>query len=617
MIIVSIEADGLPSRRVVVPRLPCRIGRRKDNEIVLDSWRVARVHALIERMERGFRLVDAGALSGTWVNGERIVEFGPLDAADEIVISGFRLRMIAGTQADADRMDGLTEQAGEAPQPQFLDLPDPPVRPTGWADAPARADASAGAPGASHGGGTALTEGASAASVDPVLAAPEGSLAPGWAADSPHGNLPLMPQSHQADHRAWRVMLHQRLLQTIDLRRKDVRQLSSAQLRADARLMLQDILRNEDALPAHLNQPGLIEDTLDEVVGLGPLERLMADAAVSEIMVNSAHEIFVERAGVLQATSLSFSSEAAVRAVIERIVAPIGRRIDESSPMVDARLADGSRVNAIIPPLAVKGSALTIRRFGRQMLHPDDLVRLGSANERIVAFLKQCIVLRRNLVIAGGTGSGKTTLLNLLASFIPPHERLVTIEDAAELSLNHPNLVRLEARPANSEGRGQVAIRDLVRNALRMRPDRIIVGECRGGEALDMLQAMNTGHDGSLTTVHANSARDVIARLETMVLMAGMDLPLAAIREQIASAVEIIVQQARSADGRRRVVEITEVTGTEGSRVLMQPLFRWRRGVFEDCGNVPHFLERLGLPAAGFLGGGPDSAGFDASGACA
>ena len=342
----------------------------------------------------------------------------------------------------------------------------------------------------------------------------------------------------------------------------------------------------------------------------------MADAAVSEIMVNSAHEIFVERAGVLQATPLSFSSEAAVRAVIERIVAPIGRRIDESSPMVDARLPDGSRVNAIIPPLAVKGSALTIRRFGRQMLHPDDLVRLGSANERIVAFLKQCIVLRRNLVIAGGTGAGKTTLLNLLANFIPPSERLVTIEDAAELSLNHPNLVRLEARPANSEGRGQVAIRDLVRNALRMRPDRIIVGECRGGEALDMLQAMNTGHDGSLTTVHANSARDVIARLETMVLMAGMDLPLAAIREQIASAVEIIVQQARAADGRRRIVEITEVTGTEGARVLMQPLFRWRQGVFEDCGNVPQFLERLGLPAAGFLGGARQSpSDFDATGA--
>jgi len=438
----------------------------------------------------------------------------------------------------------------------------------------------------------------------------------GRAPAAPTADSLLSPQAHQADHRAWRVLLHQRLLQTIDLRRKDVRQLSSAQLRADARVMLQEILSTEDAAPAHLDQRSLIEDTLDEVVGLGPLERLMADAAVSEIMVNSAHEIFVERSGVLQPTSLSFSSEAAVRAVIERIVAPIGRRIDESSPMVDARLADGSRVNAIIPPLAVKGSALTIRRFGRQMLHPDDLVRLGSADRRIVAFLKQCIVLRRNLVIAGGTGSGKTTLLNLLANFIPDHERLVTIEDAAELSLNHPNLVRLEARPANSEGRGQVAIRDLVRNALRMRPDRILVGECRGGEALDMLQAMNTGHDGSLTTVHANSARDVIARLETMVLMAGMDLPLAAIREQIASAVEIIVQQARGADGSRRIVEITEVTGTEGTRVLMQPLFRWHRGVFEDCGNVPQFLERLGLPATGFLDGATalssDADGFGA-----
>ena len=594
MIILTIEADGLPSRRVVVPRLPCRIGRRKDNEVVLDSWRVARVHAEIHRMARGCRLVDAGALSGTWVNGERIVEFGPLEAIDEIVISGFRLRVVAGAMPPEDTLDGRlpgpAEMPGMAP-----------------ADAGIPAEVVIGIPVVQGAIGTAPMSAESvpnASPPNPVLSLPPATdLAP--LDPTPPDPAP----SERESARAWRVLLHQRLLQTIDLRRKDVRQLSAEQLRVDARALLEEILQREPALPAAIDAERLVADTLDEVVGLGPLERLMADGAVSEIMVNSASEIFVERAGRLEATTLAFSSEAAVRAVIERIVAPIGRRIDESSPMVDARLPDGSRVNAVIPPLAVKGSAITIRRFGRQRLRPDDLVRLGSADQRMVSFLRQCIVLRRNLVIAGGTGSGKTTLLNVLANFIPAGERLVTIEDAAELALVHANQVRLEARPANSEGRGHVAIRDLVRNALRMRPDRIIVGECRGGEALDMLQAMNTGHDGSLTTVHANSARDVVARLETMVLMSGMDLPVSAIREQIASAISIIVQQARGADGSRRIIEITEVTGTEGARVLMQPLFRWRQGVFEACGNVPQFLERLGLPPGAFLDAPPTLAG--------
>ena len=594
MIILTIEADGLPSRRVVVPRLPCRIGRRKDNEVVLDSWRVARVHAEIHRMARGCRLVDAGALSGTWVNGERIVEFGPLEAIDEIVISGFRLRVVAGAMPPEDTLDGRlpgpAEMPGMAP-----------------ADAGIPVEAVIGTPVVQGAIGTAPMSAESvpnASPPNPVLSLPPATdLAP--LDPTPPDPAP----SERESARAWRVLLHQRLLQTIDLRRKDVRQLSAEQLRVDARALLEEILQREPALPAAIDAERLVADTLDEVVGLGPLERLMADGAVSEIMVNSASEIFVERAGRLEATTLAFSSEAAVRAVIERIVAPIGRRIDESSPMVDARLPDGSRVNAVIPPLAVKGSAITIRRFGRQRLRPDDLVRLGSADQRMVSFLRQCIVLRRNLVIAGGTGSGKTTLLNVLANFIPAGERLVTIEDAAELALVHANQVRLEARPANSEGRGHVAIRDLVRNALRMRPDRIIVGECRGGEALDMLQAMNTGHDGSLTTVHANSARDVVARLETMVLMSGMDLPVSAIREQIASAISIIVQQARGADGSRRIIEITEVTGTEGARVLMQPLFRWRQGAFEACGNVPQFLERLGLPPGAFLDAPPTLAG--------
>ena len=599
MIILTIEADGLPSRRVIVPRLPCRIGRRKDNEVVLDSWRVARVHAEIHRMERGCRLVDAGALSGTWVNGERIVEFGPLEAIDEIVISGFRLRVVAGAMPAEALLDA------SLPVPA-----DPPAMAP--AEAGRRVEPVIGMPGNQRAIEAVPMSGAPAPGASALNASPPNPFLPLPPATDPAPSDPVPSDPHPSDResaRAWRVLLHQRLLQTIDLRRKDVRQLSAEQLRVDARALLEEILQREPALPAAIDAERLVADTLDEVVGLGPLERLMADGAVSEIMVNSASEIFVERAGRLEATTLAFSSEAAVRAVIERIVAPIGRRIDESSPMVDARLPDGSRVNAVIPPLAVKGSAITIRRFGRQRLRPDDLVRLGSADQRMVSFLRQCIVLRRNLVIAGGTGSGKTTLLNVLANFIPAGERLVTIEDAAELALVHANQVRLEARPANSEGRGHVAIRDLVRNALRMRPDRIIVGECRGGEALDMLQAMNTGHDGSLTTVHANSARDVVARLETMVLMSGMDLPVSAIREQIASAISIIVQQARGGDGSRRIVEITEVTGTEGARVLMQPLFRWRQGVFEACGNVPQFLERLGLPPGAFLDAPPALAG--------
>ena len=547
MLMLIIEADGLSPRRVMIDASPCRIGRRRDNAVVLDSWWVARVHAEIHAMEHGVRLVDAGALSGTWVNGERIVEFGPVDPADEIVIGGFRLRVIA--------------VAAQAPL-----------------------------------------------AVDPGMASPELPSEPAAAPSSATPAEPPAPETAAPGDdpaRAWRVLLHRRLLQTIDLRRKDVRRLSAGQLRAEARALLEELLADEPELPPALDRARLIDDTLDEVVGLGPLERLMSDPLVSEIMVNSAAEIFIERAGRLQPAPCSFSSEAAVRAVIERIVTPLGRRIDESSPMVDARLPDGSRVNAVIPPLAVKGCALTIRRFGRQAMRPEDLIRLGSADARMLGFLRQCIRSRRNLVIAGGTGSGKTTLLNLLAGFIDRGERLVTIEDAAELSLDHPNLVRLEARPANAEGRGQVAIRDLVRNALRMRPDRIIVGECRGGEALDMLQAMNTGHEGSLTTIHANSPRDALARLETMVQFAQTGLPARAIREQMASAINLILQVARLSDGTRRLISVTEVRGMEGDVITLQEIYRFDRrgigpdgtvlGAFVATGTRPAFAERLRL----------------------
>ena len=347
----------------------------------------------------------------------------------------------------------------------------------------------------------------------------------------------------------------------------------------------------------------LQQEIIDELLGLGPLEDLMRDAAVSEIMVNGPNIIYVERGGRITLTDRRFNDERHLRTIIERIIAPLGRRIDESSPMVDARLPDGSRVNAIIEPLALDGSTLTIRRFGKKRLVMDDLVRFGSIVPEATALLRAMVESRLNVVVSGGTGSGKTTFLNIMSNYIPNHERIVTIEDAAELMLNQEHVVRLESRPANIEGRGAVIIRDLVKNSLRMRPDRIVIGECRSGEALDMLQAMNTGHDGSMTTLHANTPRDALARMETLVLMAGFDLPVRAIREQIASAVDAVVQIERMRDGSRKVTSITEVVGMEGDIVTMQELIRYQPkgvdangkviGEFQYTGVQPHYTSRF------------------------
>jgi pilus assembly protein CpaF len=315
-----------------------------------------------------------------------------------------------------------------------------------------------------------------------------------------------------------------------------------------------------------IDRKKLADYILHESVGLGPLEELLRDDAITEVMVNGARDIFAERGGKLQRLPVTFSSDKSLYGVIERIVAPIGRRVDESSPLVDARLQDGSRVNIIIPPLALKGPTITIRKFSKKRLQISDLLKYQSVSEPMVEFLQICVEHKKNVIVSGGTGSGKTTLLNVLSNLIPPEERIVTIEDAAELRLHHDNLVTLEARPKNTEGKGEVAIRELVKNSLRMRPDRIVVGECRGGEALDMLQAMNTGHDGSLTTAHANTPRDLLSRLEVMVLMAGMDLPVAAIREQIASAVNIIVQQTRFACGTRKVTRIVDSSAPDSAQ---------------------------------------------------
>ena len=407
----------------------------------------------------------------------------------------------------------------------------------------------------------------------------------------------------------WAQFIQGELFRALDLRRMNLDSMDHEQVRSTLSALIDEILQQVGGRLPTLDTDTLRKIVLDEAIGLGPLEDLLADQTVSEIMVNAHDDIYVERAGRLEKTPINFSSNAAVLSIIERIISPLGRRIDESSPMVDARLKDGSRVNAIIPPLALRGPCLTIRKFSEKKLTTDDLMRFGTINLQMVEFLRTAVEQRLNIVVSGGTGSGKTTLLNILSNFIPLEERVVTVEDAAELKLVQPHVVSLEARPANMEGKGHVTIRDLVRNCLRMRPDRIVVGECRGGEALDMLQAMNTGHDGSLTTGHANSPRDMLRRLEVMVLMAGMDLPVQAIREQIASAVQLIVQQTRFGDGSRRITSISEITGMEQSTIQLNEIFRFQqngfdengrvKGQFQATGQIPEFYEALakrGIP---------------------
>ncbi|MBR2838720.1 MAG: Flp pilus assembly complex ATPase component TadA [Kiritimatiellae bacterium] len=406
--------------------------------------------------------------------------------------------------------------------------------------------------------------------------------------------------------RSVQTQIQGELLKRMDLKKLTMQGVDREGLEETAREKIHAIIAEVVAngrLPHGIDPERLEEDVFNEAMRLGPLEDLLADDSVSEIMVNGPDSVYVEREGRLQLSDCQFADDASVLAVIERIVAPLGRLIDELQPYVDARLPDGSRVHAIIAPLALSGPTVTIRKFSRRAFSAADLVRVGTWTEDVAEFMRLCVTLRKNVVVAGGTGSGKTTLLNVLSGFIPRTERIVTVEDAAELRLQQPHVVRLEARPPNIEGKGAVTIRDLVRNCLRMRPDRIIVGECRGGEALDMLQAMNTGHDGSLTTVHANSPRDVVSRLETMVLMSGMDLPSRAIREQIASAIDVIIHESRLSDGSRRVMAVTEVTGLEGEQIVMQDIFAFRQsGVGPDgrvvgellaTGSVPTWIDRV------------------------
>ncbi|NLI93723.1 MAG: CpaF family protein [Peptococcaceae bacterium] len=364
----------------------------------------------------------------------------------------------------------------------------------------------------------------------------------------------------------------------------------------------QYIEKNGTLLPRNERQK-IVQEVMDEILGFGPISPLLKDDSISEIMVNGPNQVYVERHGIVELSNVTFHDDQHVQHIIEKIVAPIGRRIDESQPMVDARLPDGSRVNAVIPPLSLKGPVITIRKFSRDPYGVEDLITFGTLTREMAFLLEACVKARLNIVVSGGTGSGKTTTLNVLSSFIPEHERIITIEDAAELQLHQSHVVTLETRPPNIEGKGAITIRDLVKNSLRMRPERIIVGEVRGGEALDMLQAMNTGHDGSLTTGHANTPRDMLSRLETMVLMAGMDLPIRAIREQISSAIDLIVQQSRLRDGSRKITHITEILGMEGDTIVTQDIFKFEQtgidsnvhvlGGFKATGIRPRFMDTL------------------------
>ncbi len=559
---ILIKQAGATPFPCTLPPGEYTIGRSEKCRIRLRHPEVSEVHAVI-RVAPGESFVeDKGSSNGIWVFGGQITSPTRLSPGMEISVGPYMLVVVAVPaalgQGGADRL----EVRPEGPTPQ--DEHEENLAQDKGAQDPAPQDAKG---------------------KEPEVVKPE---------YDPFARA----------RREIKNQIHRELVQRLDLKRLSASRASSAELSKRAKETLQTIVNEvRSKLPPGIDADALAREIYNEALRLGPLEAFLADDTITEIMVNGPHMVYVERKGKLELTGQTFMDDASVLAIIERIVSPIGRRIDESQPYVDARLADGSRVNAIIPPLSLVGPCITIRKFSKTPLTTEDFIRFGTWTAEMAEFLKICVKMRKNIIVAGGTGSGKTTLLNVLSSFIPDNERVVTIEDAAELRLTQPHLVRLEARPPNIEGRGAITIRDLVRNALRMRPDRIIVGECRSGEALDMLQAMNTGHDGSLTTVHANSPRDVISRLETMVLMSGLDLPSRAIREQISSAVDLIVHESRMSDGSRRITHITEVLGLEGTQTIMQDIFEFKQtGVDKDgkiigylapTGSVPTFFEQI------------------------
>ena len=539
--ILTTLADGVRST-LELERGNYLIGRGESCRIRFTSPEVSERHAILTVTDDKAVIEDLHSANGTFVNGEAIESAVALESAMVVQI-GPNLLRVSDDEEEAAREEVVEEAQEEDAAPEYEE-------PTGD---------------------------------DRVAADPMREL---------RANV--------------QAQIQRELLKRVDMKRLTLQGVDAEGLEETAREKIHQIVDEvvaNNRLPEGIDPYRLEEDVFNEALRLGPLEELLADDSVSEIMVNGPDRVFIERGGRLQLSDCRFTDDQSVLSVIERIVSPLGRRIDESQPYVDARLKDGSRVNAIIAPLSLSGPTITIRKFSKKALTADDFIKFGTWTHNAAEFMKLCVLLRKNIIVAGGTGSGKTTLLNLLSGYIPRTERIITVEDAAELRLQQPHVVRLEARPANIEGKGAVTIRDLVKNCLRMRPDRIIVGECRGGEALDMLQAMNTGHDGSLTTVHANSPRDVISRLETMVLMSGMELPSRAIREQIASAVDVIIHESRMADGSRKVVAITEVTGLAGSQIVTQDIFSFEQkgiaangkvvGEFRPTGAIPSWFDQL------------------------
>lgn len=541
---IEVESPRHPLQSFEVDSGVYTVGADDGNKIVLPGEGVAWRHAVLTLMEDECYVEDLGSESGIRVDGIRIKDRARVFAGQQLEIGAYRLRFSHGLEA-SDESEPVPERE-------------------------------------EHG--------------------QEGPVAPGVGMDRFRDRV--ASETRLSEEREIKQQVQDELLERLDLKRLTMRQVQEDELKEKIKDRLKEIVDEiRQRLPDGLDPERLVKDLYNEAVGLGPLEDLLELDDITEIMVNGPDKVYIERAGKLYLTEKTFTNDDSVRAVIERIVSPIGRRIDESQPYVDARLPDGSRVNAIVPPLSLVGPCLTIRIFSRDPLTIDNLVEFGSITPGIASFIDACVKIRKNIVVSGGTGSGKTTLLNIISDYLPHDERIITIEDAAELRLPQEHVIRLEARPPNIEGRGAITIRDLVRNALRMRPDRIVVGECRGGEALDMLQAMNTGHEGSLTTVHANSPRDALARLETMVLMAGMELPLSAIRDQIGSAVHVIVQLSRFSDGSRKVNRVSEVVGIEGDKITMQDIFEFKQsgveadgrvvGEYQPTGSVPTFLEEM------------------------
>ncbi|MCU0658990.1 MAG: Flp pilus assembly complex ATPase component TadA [Polyangiaceae bacterium] len=581
---------------------PFFVGRGADCHLRLDSQLISRRHVVVELAERGVFVEDISS-NGTYA-GEQLlhktrvqIEFGvPITLGDHTIYV-----QPVGMQVQAPRAPAPPARAPGAP-------PIPGAPPVPGMPPAAGAPPIPGPPpipGAIPSGAPPLPGVPSGAIPPPIpTGAPALPGAPPPPAGGPPGPPPKLSAAAQDQQVQIRRLIHQKLLEHLDLATVDASKLDEPALRPKVVIALRRIVdQMKDRLAPGVDRDSLIGELTDEALGLGPLERFIADATISEIMVIDANNIYIERGGKLVRTDARFTDDERVRAVIERIVTPLGRRIDESSPIVDARLKDGSRVNAVIRPIALRGGCITIRKFAKVPLTLDKLIQFGALTDQMGRFLQRCVIAKKNIVISGGTGSGKTTLLNVLSSSIPSDERIVTIEDAAELQLKQPHVVSLETRPANMEGKGEYTIRDLVKNALRMRPDRIVVGECRGGEALDMLQAMNTGHDGSLTTTHANSPREAIKRLETLCLMSGIDLPSRAIRENIASSIHMVVQQSRLADGSRRLTSIAEVVGIddESGEIELRPIFEFVRtgtgeggkvlGEFRATGYLPSFLD--------------------------